>query len=85
MSHRIRVTKESMKHPNETVRAIVEQRAKSHLAEITDMDEVAAIREAGLGAPHVYSNRVNARIHFWSDADELRAWRATHTSKSEQP
>ncbi len=73
-----------MKHPNEAVRAIVEQRAKSHLAEITDMDELTSIRQAGLGAPHVYSNRVNDRIHFWADADELRKWRASQSTSGEQ-
>ncbi len=73
-----------MKHPNEAVLEIAEQRAKSHLAEITDMEEVAAIREAGLGAPYCYSMRVDNRIHFWADADELRAWRASQSTSQGQ-
>lgn len=48
---------------------------KSRLTEITDAAELTALHAASIDAPRLFSNRVGSHIHFWADADELRAWR----------
>jgi hypothetical protein len=48
-------------------------------------DELAVIHALAndLKAPCVFSNRVGSVIHFWVDADELRAWRASQSTSGE--
>jgi hypothetical protein len=57
--------------------------SKARMIEVAG-DELAAIKAAGLGGPHVFSNRVGSIIHFWCDADELRAYRS-HASTGLEP
>ena len=52
---------------------------KPRLVEVLP-SEAQQIKDDGLGGPHLHE------LHgiYWADADELRAWRATHTSDGEQ-
>jgi hypothetical protein len=49
---------------------------KPRLTEVTDaeLDAILADR-SDLQRPHIFSSRVNSRIHFFVNTDDLRAWR----------
>jgi len=53
---------------------------KPQLTEITDDEEITALHAASIDAPYLFSNRVGDRIHFWANADELRAWRTSQNT-----
>jgi hypothetical protein len=50
---------------------------KPRLTEVTDaeLDAILADRE-GLDKPYIFSSRVNNRIHFFANTEDLKAWRA---------
>ena len=54
---------------------------KPRLVEVTDaeLDKILADR-ACLSHPYIFSSRVNNRIHFFANADDMKAWRSQHTS-----
>lgn len=56
--------------------------SKPKLTLIRNPDELAELlRHNGeLGYPQLQADNT---FEFWADADELRAWRATHTSDGE--
>lgn len=54
---------------------------KPHLTEITDPAELHALhdRRECIGAPYLFSSRDLSGIHFWANAEDLRAWRASQS------
>jgi hypothetical protein len=60
---------------------------KPRLIEVTDaeLDAILADR-SDLSHPYIFSSRVNNRIHFFANTDEMKAWRAgsAPTSKGSQ-
>jgi hypothetical protein len=56
---------------------------KPRLTEVTDaeLDTILADR-SDLARPYIFSSRVNNRIHFFANAEDLKAWRAGSTSTS---
>jgi hypothetical protein len=54
---------------------------KERLIEITDPDEITKLHvNVDLGRPHCFSSRDKTGIHFWANAEDLRAWRALQTT-----
>lgn len=57
---------------------------KPRLTQIHSLVEHAALlasqAHGDLDAPHIITKVDCGRITIWADADELRAWRSTHTS-----
>jgi hypothetical protein len=48
------------------------------MIEVTDKSELTALHAdpASLDRPFLFSQRIGSRIHFYANADDLRAWRA---------
>jgi hypothetical protein len=56
---------------------------KPKLVEIegTELDAIMA-RRGDLDVPPTFSQRIDNRIHFYADADELRAWRSAQSKSA---
>jgi hypothetical protein len=56
---------------------------KPRLIEVTDaeLDAILADRDA-LDKPYIFSSRVNNRIHFFANTEDLKAWREGYTTTS---
>ena len=66
------------------LRVTVMSNDKPRLVEVTsdELDTILADR-ADIARPYIFSSRINNRIHFFANAEDIRAWRLQHTSQGE--
>jgi hypothetical protein len=60
--------------------------SKPRLTEVTsdELDAILADR-SDIARPYIFSSRVNNRIHFFANAEDLKAWRASQSTSCEKP
>jgi hypothetical protein len=60
--------------------------SKPRLVEVTDaeLDKILADR-SDLSRPYIYSSRIDNRIHFFANAEDMKAWREGSPSTSGVP